>query len=200
MSSKEDNTHLVLLPSSMAQWHALIEEARQSSSIELSEELESYLVFLLMRFAKNPEIVTSVLALEFLQNQHLFKKDNQQAMRDVGDKCLLFSGLFPKIAERKRVSIDYYVKLGQSAYSSLSNTSEKNELSHLFEKLCVHFVGLMDVLQAIRHLDANAASITLLEAEELWHSTNSAHALSILRSTTQGFMVPRDSGFPELKH
>ena len=198
MSNKTTSQTLVLQPTSMAQWHALIEEARVSSAITLSEDLESYLILLLMRFCSDPEIANSVFALDFLQNQSLLNRENRQVMRDVGDKCLLFSGLFPETAERKRVHISYYVKLGQSAYSSLS--ASDSELSQLYDKLCHHFVGLMDVLLTMRSLDPNATPLNLLEAEDLWHSTQSAHALSILRNATQGFLVPRNVILPEHKH
>jgi len=189
---------MVLEPTSLAQWHALIEEARASSSVALSEDLQSYLIFLLMRFSKNPEVATSVLALDFLQNIKKLKTENQQALRDVGDKCLLSAGLFPGRAKR-RVQLSYYVELGQQAYSSVS-VYHKNQLSELFSNLCYHFVGLMDVLHAVRELDTSTHLLDLLEAEDLWNTTQSEHALKVLRQSTTGFFIPRDPTNPLQKH
>jgi len=180
---------LVLNPSSLSQWRALIVDAGQASSIKLSEDLESYLVFLLMRFIKNPEIVDTIMALDYLQNIQRTSRENQQTLRDVGDKCLLFAGLFPKSAGRRQLRISYYVKLGQMAYASLSGVHQ-NQLSELFKKLGSNFVGLMDVLQAVRALDPNASVLDLLEAEELWAETKSTYALKILRQSTKGFLIP----------
>ncbi len=190
---------LVLHPNSIAQWHALIEDARKRSSVSLTEDLESYLVFLLMRFAKNPAIVDSILAPDFLQNVKTFKRENQQILRDVGDKCLLFAGFFPGRAKRRLVKISYYVKLGQSAYSSLSE-SHQNQLSQLYAQLGYQFVKLMEILQSIRELDPNHAVLELLEAEELWNDTHSEHALKTLRRVTQGFLIPQYTNSSETKH
>lgn len=183
--------NLLLEPTSMAQWHALVKEAREFSSISLSEDLESYLIFLLMRFTNHPEMANSILALDFLQNIKKLKTENQEIIREVGDKCLLYSGLFPGRAKRQRVQISYYVDLGRRAYLALSST-HKNALSQLFANLSDHFVGLMDILHSMRSLDTQSYLIDLLEAEELWHATKSEHALKVLKNATQGFLVPRD--------
>src|SRR5690242_3954543 len=132
---------LLLEPTSLAQWHTLVTEARKSSSVLLSDDLESYLIFLLMRFTNHPEMANSVLALDFLQNIKKLKTENQHIIQDVGDKCLLYSGLFPGRAKRQRVQISYYVDLGRRAYFALSS-SRQNALSQLFANLSDQFVGL----------------------------------------------------------
>jgi hypothetical protein len=191
--------NLVLEPTSMAQWHSLVKEARQASSISLSEELESYLIFLLMRFINHPEIANTVFALDFLQNIQQLKTENQHIIRDMGDKCLLYSGLFPGRAKRQRVQISYYVDLGKRSYFSLS-ASRQNILSPLFASLSDHFVELMDILHSMRSLDTNTYLITLLEAEDLWHTTKSEHAQRMLKKATDGFLVPRDPSAILPKH
>jgi hypothetical protein len=190
---------LVLEPTSMAQWHTLVQEARQMSSVSLSDDLENYLIFLLMHFMNHPEMVNNILALDFIQNIQNPKIENQQIIRDIGDKCLLYSGLFPGIAKRRHVEISYYVTLGKHAYFSLS-ASHQNTLSPLFADLSDHFVGLMDVLHSMRTLNANAYSIDLLEAEDLWHTAKSQYAKTILKNTTQGFFIPRDPTTILTKH
>ena len=57
--------NIVTYPTSMAQWHALINEATVGAHIRLNEDLESYLVFLLMRFTAKPDMAGSVLAIDF---------------------------------------------------------------------------------------------------------------------------------------
>lgn len=201
---------LVLHPTIESQWQALVIDARQHSAIQLSEELESYLVFLLMRFVKNPEILQSILALDFLntvlqpsssfsnnlsQSNFLASTKNKQNLRDIGDKCLLFSGLFPGLAKRRRVHVSYYVKLGQSAYSLLSTLSNNSfpgaqhpsQLATLFANLGEHFVGLMDVLHTIRSLNREYHSqeiLELLNAYELLIDTKSQHAFTLIKNAT----------------
>lgn len=193
---------LILHPTAIAQWHALIKDASLSSSIKLPEDLESYLVFLLMRFAENPNIAQSILALDFLHSLEKLGKERLENLRDVGDKCLLFAGLFPGRARKRRVRISYFVKLGQSAYASLSesNLHHQKELSLLFSELCLHFVGLMDILQATRELEEKEASLDPIQAEELWSDTKSQHALQTLQRITKGIPIGYTIPSPLQKH
>lgn len=142
---------LIVHPTATSQWYALINDAQVRRRLQLDEELESYLVFLLMRFTEQPEIADSILALDFLQSQHEVGQAQQELLRDVGDKCLLFSGLFPGLAKRRRVDSDYFVTLGQSAYATLSQMEVK-KTAVLFSGLCQEFICLKDILQAIRDL------------------------------------------------
>ncbi len=168
---------LILQPTSTAQWHMLVNEAIYASGVHLSEDLESYLVFLLMRYTKKNHLASSVLALEYLESQQNTGKRRQIALRDVGDKCLLFSGLFPGLALNRRVRVSYFVKLGQSAYWVLSDLAD-NGLSPLYHALCEDFVALMDVLHTFRSFDKNAQILSPLDALELWTETGSASALA----------------------
>ncbi len=163
---------LILHSTSTAHWHSLLHEAQQQSAIYLKEDLESYLVFLLMRFAEQPSLASSVLGLEFLQGcQSVIHPSKQYQLREVGDKCLLFAGLFPGRAKKRRVKVSYFVKLGRTAYSTLSNYQMPEE--PLFIQLCQEFTNLMDVLQSMR---GNSTAIDLLESLELWHETGSRAA------------------------
>ena len=179
---------IIVHPTPLAEWHALVNEAKKAASITLPEEIESYLVFLLMRFANSPEIVHSLLATDFLQSLGAIRRERLERLREVGDKCLLFAGLFPGRARRRRVRISYFVKLGQTAYSSLSEKRDL-QIADLYANLCEQFVLLMDTLQTMRELKDQSTALDLLQAEELWADTRSQHALRTLRKTTQGFPV-----------
>ena len=43
---------LILHPTDISQWHALVNEAQAATRLILNENTESYLVFLLMRFSQ----------------------------------------------------------------------------------------------------------------------------------------------------
>ncbi len=179
---------------SLAQWHALINEATVDAHIKLSEELESYLVFLLMRFTDNTEIAQSVLALDFLNAVRPESKDNSGQLQAVGDKCLLLAGLFPGRAERKQVRISYFIHLGQSAYGNLSQVSRQSVAS-LFYDLSQTFVPLTDVLLTLRTLQGDYA-LTPLQAEELWSDTQSSAA----RRALPGDDLPVSAGYDRKRH
>lgn len=137
---------LTLHPTPLAQWHCLIGEAQQTSKQLLTEPLESYLVYMLMRFCKRPDVFNHAIALELLEASD--RAANDDKLRDVGDKCLLVSGLFPGIIEKRNVSSNYYVDLGRDAYSRLANYLPQAS-AELYQHLCQFFLALMNVLQAI---------------------------------------------------
>ncbi|ALG66800.1 hypothetical protein [Beggiatoa leptomitoformis] len=187
---------LVLHPTSTAQWHALVNEAESMCHARLGEELESYLVFLLMRYVNAADIANSVLAVEYLQTAEMTGKLRADQLRDVGDKCLLYSGLFPGRAQRRRVNISYYVDLGVSAYGVLAD-SLADMRATLYEALSARFVALMDVLQATREVNTHKPCLQPLDAMDLWSDTNSPHALATLALYSNGFPVKTTQPQPD---
>ncbi len=67
-------------------------------------------------------------------------------MRQVGDHCLLVSGLFPERLLKKTITLDHLVNIGQNAYHAVANVDQPNHDPHLFRNLSERFIGLMDVL------------------------------------------------------
>ncbi len=172
---------LILHPTPAAQWQAIVHEAQESCAIYLKEDLESYLVFLLMRSTTSTAIASSVLGLDFLEGVQRIGTSRHALLQEVGDQCLLTAGLFPERAARKRVKLSYFVRLGQTAYGTLSN--------ELFIQLCHEFPRLMDVLQATRE---TPAALTLLQTLELWVETRSQLAWKRLHAATNGTIVIND--------
>ncbi len=164
---------LVLQPTDLAQWHALVAEAQAACELNLDEALESYLVFLLMRFAGRADLARRIMALEFLEAQR-GSVTQVDRLRDVGDQCLLFSGLFPQVAERRLVRVSYFVGLGRSAYDQLAVLLDRKR-DALYGRLADAFVAVMDVLQAMRGL-AGEPVLQPLAAAELWADTGSRGA------------------------
>jgi len=174
---------LLLHPTCTALWHALILEAQQSCTTFLDEELESYLIFLLIRFAEKPEIANSVLGLDFLNGAQEMGPNRHNLLRDVGDKCLLFAGLFPGRASKKHLEISYFVKLGKTAYSTLS-TIHHTTTKDLYCLLCEDFVKMMDVLHATRYVSGNDPILDYFQALNLWRETKSKAAYKRLCKTS----------------
>jgi hypothetical protein len=178
---------LILEPTATAQWHSLVSEAEQRHDVTLAHDLESYLVFLLMRFTSQPQMAASILALDFLEGVEKTGQKRQEALQELGDKCLLFAGLFPGQAEQKHVNISYFVFLGQSAYGTLANNMPQQS-AILYTELVKNFVKLMDLMQTIR-VD-KASELTPLQAYELWTETASQCANKALSKYTQGLVLP----------
>ncbi|MEE9452315.1 MAG: hypothetical protein V3V61_06125 [Gammaproteobacteria bacterium] len=190
---------LILNPTDTSQWHALVNEAQMVRSCTLAEDLESYLVFLLMRFMEQPKIASSVLAVDFIDGISAVGKARYDKLRDLGDKSLLFSGLFPDLAKKKRVNVNYFVEIGQSAYSTLSFNSEQN-MAELFSALCNDFLTLRSVLQAMRELSIRKAMDLPESMLGLWQTMPSEEFLEVLRQYTDALIIPPGSGHDDKEH
>ena len=164
----------ILDSSEVSQWHTLVRDAEHDYGCQLDEDMQSYLVFTLMRFAKNQQLNTQALAIDYLTSQQLPQQLCHEQLRDVGDQCLLVSGLYPRSAEKRQVSASYYIDLGRSAYHHISTLTQQN-IAELYLQLSESFILLMDLLQTIRQYSSPA--LQPIAALELWQQTGSRVAL-----------------------
>lgn len=162
-------------------WHEVVKHAEDRCAVSLKEDLESYLVSLLIRYMDKPEMTNQILATAFLEAIHLKDRSRELSLQHVGDRCLLFAGLFPKIAEKRLVKVSYFVDLGRSAYANISKSEDD-----LYGSLALEFVVLMDVLQSI----PEANHLLPLEAYELWDNLGSQRALNLIKAFTRSGSVP----------
>lgn len=130
-------------------WQALVHEAGERAGCPLDEPRESYLVFVLLRHQRDAHLLARTQALEWLHAQALAGTVRADALRDVGDRCLLIAGLYPGLAERRRVGTGYFVELGRSAYRDLADAG-RSAYASLFAQLARGFGELVATLQALR--------------------------------------------------
>lgn len=171
---------LLINKSSLALWYEVVKTAENRCSVALQDELEAYLISLLIRYINKPEIAKQIFATAFLKAMQLRKIERNISLQHLGDQCLLFAGLFPHVAEKHHVKVSYFVDIGQSAYIEISNTT-----NDLFSSLALQFVALMDVLQSIRP----SPDLLPLEAYDQWNEVGSQYALRILKEYTGGIPI-----------
>ena len=164
----------ILDSSEVSQWHTLVREAEQDYGCRLDEDMQSYLVFTLMRFANKQQLNCQALAIDYLTSHQLPNNLCHEQLRDVGDQCLLVSGLYPQSAAKRQVSATYYVDLGRSAYHHISTVTQQG-IAELYQQLAESFVLLMDLLQTIRRYSSPA--LQPIAALDLWQQTGSRAAL-----------------------
>ena len=140
---------LILYPTDTCQWHALVNEAQAATQLILNENTESYLVFLLKRFSENSQWVESVVALDFLEAMRASERRQVELLRDVGDKSLLFSGLFPGLAARRHVRLEYFTEMGQAAYLTAAEL-QAAETAELYFQLSAQFINMQSILKSMR--------------------------------------------------
>lgn len=175
---------IVTYPSDTAVWYDIVHEAEKSCTTMLQQELESYLVFLLIRYTRRADLAAQVMATAFLKGLHAPPMQRIEALRTVGDQCLLLSGLYPKVAQKRHVRIGYFVGLGRSAYSASSSIH-----NDLYAQLGAQFVAMMDILQSIRKTDSAYPDLMPLEAWELWSETGSRRAFEMMSQYTDATPV-----------
>ena len=163
---------LKLTQTALAGWHDVVVEAQKASQILLPEDAEHYLVSLLLRYTDQPQFVNNIIGRLCLESLQQKPKKQQQSLRVVGDQCLLFAGLFPDIATRRQVSVDYYLDIGKGAYQQISGL-ERTVAAELYQELAIHFHCMASILQTLRHLsDEDKPTNPNLEA--IWQNLDSS--------------------------
>ncbi len=162
-----------------AQWQNLVSDAAINCDYNLDEEIESYLVFALIRFTQRPDLSDSVIALEYMQSVAESGHQQLNQLRDVGDKCLLFSGLYPQMYRKKMVDIGYYVNMGRASYGQLGQMLHKG-FADLYQKLAEYFVAMTDILHAMRELNGLPV-LDQAEKYDFWIKFDSAYSKKSLK-------------------
>lgn len=182
---------LIVESTSEALWQSAIEAACRESGQRLDESLEAYLLFLLLRFSRRPELLRTLMAKEYLEGLQLGGRLRDERLRDVGDQCLLLAGLFPGMAARRRVTPTYFVDLGRTAYGELA-ARLKRSLAALYRDLALGFVALMDVLHALRG-SAALEALSPLEQWALWSHAGSRSAHRALLEGKQATLIRNEA-------
>ena len=130
-------------------WQALVHDAGTRAGTPLDEMRESYLVFVLLRYQRDDSLLVRTQALEWLTAQACSGSQRADALRDVGDRCLLIAGLYPGLAERRRVGTEYFIDLGRGAYHEAAEAS-RNAYAALFEQLARSYRELVRILHCVR--------------------------------------------------
>ncbi len=140
---------LILHPTDTSQWYTLVAEAESATKISLDVDIESYLVFLLMRSSHSTVWLDSVLGVELMDALELKGHQQKHRLLDIGDKSLLFSGFFTENTIKRKLDPMYFIKIGQIAYASVG--AHPDELDRqLYQNLSKKFLKLKDILQHVK--------------------------------------------------
>lgn len=147
-------------------WQELVREGEQRARATLDEDLESYLVFTLMRHLGDAPLAHRIMALELLEAMLKGGRLREQELRDVGDRCLLIAGLYPELAQRRHVPVRYFLELGQGAYDQLG-CELRAALAALYAQLARAFSVLVRVLLEVRKLSGEWSGLAPLDRHAL---------------------------------
>ena len=97
--------------SSQFEWYSMIEKAKIISGYNFSDSVQHYLVLTLRQFTTNQDLASKVLAIDFLTHSEMSTANDQRSIRDLGDHCLVLSGLFPERIVKKNISLNYHFNI-----------------------------------------------------------------------------------------
>lgn len=148
---------LIITDSNVSIWSSLVNEAAAASALTLNEEMESYLVFLLMRYSANTDFIGRPVSIDYMRGLLERHSTKFECMRDVGDRCLMYGGYFSDCAVHRMVNKSYYVDIGVSAYSAIAGQSSL-ETCMMYGRLSNAFVLLKNVLETVSSMNSRADS------------------------------------------
>lgn len=176
-------------------FHESVVGSVSSQNVDVCEETVVYITRLLTQYARSDQLFerdedgVQLKPLAVLYCNAATARDDK-ARRDhlkkLGDLALFLSGWFARNIERRRVGVNYYVQMGESAYDWLSGCCDASArgrvFTRIFQDLAEHFTEMRDVISEV-HMSVDVRSDSdLLGLYELWLRSGSARAAECLRS------------------
>jgi hypothetical protein len=107
----------------------------------------------------------------------------------LGDVSLYTAGFFGDSLKRKIIDRDYYIQMGGTAYSTLSQLlSYQKTFSELYAELSLRFRPLVDVLSEVATTKELSTNQDLLKIYERWITTGDDHWETLLKKA--GIVIP----------
>jgi hypothetical protein len=134
-------------------FHEVVTDALEAVDLDASEPASWYLVGLLGEFTK-ARLTDEPLGMKLAQPGEN-PGERVRNLKQVGDTSLYLAGFFAESLTRSLVDVDYYVGIGQSAYSQLARSlgtaaRAQRSITEVYEELAAKFPRFVDVLGAVR--------------------------------------------------
>ena len=163
-------------------WRALLAQAQSLAAVQVSPAVEEHLVNLLYRYVSAGDVGPHRGLLRSLEE---YGRASQNCPSQMGDHCLLFTGLFPEHLVKRGLRPADFAALGQSAYGQ--HAARTRSARH--ETLAGEFILAMDVLQTLRALHSGSSFLDGFSAFELWNERGSRYSWQVLQTLTRGTPV-----------
>jgi hypothetical protein len=148
---RKDQIMDVCLAASVDEYfHEVVTDALSAVDLEVSEPASWYLVGLLGEMTR-ARITDEPLGVKLAQ-PGVDAAERVKTLKQVGDTSLYVAGFFAESLSRSLVDVDYYVGIGQNAYSQLARTfgGPQKSLTEVYEELAEKFPQFVDVLTEVR--------------------------------------------------
>jgi len=130
-------------------FHEVVTDALSAVDLDASEPASWYLVGLLGEFTTT-RLTDEPLGMK-LASAAESPGQRVRTLKEVGDTSLYVAGFFAESLTHSLVDVDYYVGLGQTAYTQLARSlGTKKSIGEVYEELAANFPRFVDVLAAVR--------------------------------------------------
>jgi hypothetical protein len=154
-------------------FHDAVTAAMRNQRVDSSELTEFYLVNLLSDYARTP-IDDAPLALRLSEAATALPEERARHLREIGDQSLYVSGFFSDSLQRSLVDVDYYIRIGGSAYAQLARMSACGKpFGAVYVELSGKFPLFVDVLAEVSKGSALTSDRGVVELYERWLRTGS---------------------------
>ncbi len=137
----------------------LIGNACVQRNIQTKPQVKEYLVELLNNFLHTDNLYVEkksngkkenfYLAELYLKAVNSDEKLKLNLLKRLGDISLYVSGFFGDSFKRKIIDVDYYIEMGETAFSTLSDTTETDLQAVVYRDISENFISFVDVLTLI---------------------------------------------------
>lgn len=175
-------------------FHNELNSALKTSKISLSKDLEFYVVNLLCAFVVPEKLnlpdgdynpLNTPLAILFEKAVEAPIEERLKILKTVGDTSLYVSGFFQDYFHKKTFSMDYFVSVGVSAYTNVSNitriTSRNTHNAVLFETLASSFTDIVEIVAYMSDKFGEHRHTDILTTYERWVENKSDRLFNKLK-------------------
>jgi len=130
-------------------FHEVVTDALQAVDLDASEPAGWYLVGLLGEFT-TARLTDEPLGMK-LASAAESPGQRVRTLKEVGDTSLYVAGFFAESLTHSLIDVDYYVGIGQSAYTQLARSlGNKKSIGEVYQELAAKFPRFVDALVAVR--------------------------------------------------
>lgn len=179
----------ILIEKSAREWfREVVGETLAHRKLRIREVTEFYLVNLLASFLSRERLYVEQgdgsvraqpLAIILLSALQRGRQERARELRRLGDTALYVSGFFGDSLARSVAGLDYYIAMGERAYSALAD--DRAGQDELFGELADRFEDFVDLFAEIAELSNLRSNRGLLRLYERFLTTRSARVAELLR-------------------
>lgn len=169
-------------------FHERVETARHHQRAPVSDHAVFYLSNLLVERARRgeEEAAEGEPTLVELQARAVSASPPEAVnlWRRLGDTSLVVSGFFRESLERRRISPDYYERMGAAAYRALGGMLGRRSgtVAEIFEELAERYKACVEVIAEVRDEARERTDTDILKLYEEWLQTGSPRVADRLKA------------------